>query len=238
MEEQVNYMSQMFLDEGFTFSELQERQFYTFYKKLVEKNKVMNLTGITEFQDVVVKHFLDSLLLHRALPIGQLKRIIDLGTGAGFPGIPLKIAIPEIKITLVDSLKKRTIFLKEAVEELKLDSVEVIHARAEDLARDPNYREKFDLCVSRAVANLSVLEEYCLPFVEIGGKFAAYKSGEIDDEVKGAKKACHLLGGKCKEVYRCDLKGNQRSFVVVEKIKRTPKCYPRRAGMPGKEPLS
>ena len=230
-------MSDKFEQAGFTFSDLQKRQFYTFYNMLIEKNKVMNLTGITEFTEVVEKHFLDSIYLNHVTDLDQPVKIIDLGTGAGFPGIPLKIAFPEIEITLVDSLNKRIHFIEEVIEELGLTSIYAVHARAEELARNSEYREKFNLCVSRAVANLSTLEEYCLPFVHIGGKFISYKSGEIEEEVQESKKACFLLGGKLKEVYKFDLEESKRSFVVVEKVKTTPKTYPRKAGTPSKMPL-
>lgn len=230
-------MSDKFEQAGFTFSDLQKRQFYTFYNMLIDKNKVMNLTGITEFTEVVEKHFLDSIYLNHVTDLDQPVKIIDLGTGAGFPGIPLKIAFPEIEITLVDSLNKRIHFIEEVIEELGLTSIYAVHARAEELARNSEYREKFDLCVSRAVANLSTLEEYCLPFVHIGGKFISYKSGEIEEEVQESKKACFLLGGKLKEVYKFDLEESKRSFVVVEKVKTTPKTYPRKAGTPSKMPL-
>lgn len=237
MKEKISYMSDKFEQAGFTFSDLQKRQFYTFYNMLIDKNKVMNLTGITEFTEVVEKHFLDSIYLNHVTDLDQPVKIIDLGTGAGFPGIPLKIAFPEIEITLVDSLNKRIHFIEEVIEELGLTSIYAVHARAEELARNSEYREKFDLCVSRAVANLSTLEEYCLPFVHIGGKFISYKSGEIEEEVQESKKACFLLGGKLKEVYKFDLEESKRSFVVVEKVKTTPKTYPRKAGTPLKMPL-
>ena len=237
MKEKISYMSDKFEQAGFTFSDLQKRQFYTFYNMLIEKNKVMNLTGITEFTEVVEKHFLDSIYLNHVTDLDQPVKIIDLGTGAGFPGIQLKIAFPEIEITLVDSLNKRIHFIEEVIEELGLTSIYAVHARAEELARNSEYREKFDLCVSRAVANLSTLEEYCLPFVHIGGKFISYKSGEIEEEVQESKKACFLLGGKLKEVYKFDLEESKRSFVVVEKVKTTPKTYPRKAGTPSKMPL-
>lgn len=237
MKEKISYMSDKFEQAGFTFSDLQKRQFYTFYNMLIDKNKVMNLTGITEFTEVVEKHFLDSIYLNHVIDLDQPVKIIDLGTGAGFPGIPLKIAFPEIEITLVDSLNKRIHFIEEVIEELGLTSIYAVHARAEELARNLEYREKFDLCVSRAVANLSTLEEYCLPFVHIGGKFISYKSGEIEEEVQESKKACFLLGGKLKEVYKFDLEESKRSFVIVEKVKTTPKTYPRKAGTPSKMPL-
>ena len=223
--------------EGISLTPKQLGQFELFYKMLIETNKSMNLTAITDEDEVIEKHFIDSLSCRRVVDMSQIRTCIDVGTGAGFPGIPLKIAFPEIEITLVDSLNKRIHFIEEVIEELGLTSIYAVHARAEELARNSEYREKFDLCVSRAVANLSTLEEYCLPFVHIGGKFISYKSGEIEEEVKESKKACFLLGGKLKEVYKFDLEESKRSFVVVEKVKTTPKTYPRKAGTPSKMPL-
>lgn len=162
---------------------------------------------------------------------------MDMGTGAGFPGIPLKIAFPNLRMTLADSLNKRILFLQEVIEELGLKDIEALHARAEELGKNKEYREKFDLVVSRAVANLSSLEEYCVPFVKIGGNFISYKSGEIEEEVANAKNATFLLGGKMKEVYKFDLYEQKRSFVVIDKVKGTPKTYPRKAGTPTKTPL-
>ena len=237
MENKLNYLTEKFEREGFAFSELQKRQFYTFYEMLIEKNKVMNLTGITEFEEVVEKHFLDSLSLNKVENLQKPLRILDLGTGAGFPGIPLKIAFPKLQITLADSLNKRILFLEEVIKELSLTTISTVHGRAEDLACNVFYREKFDLCVSRAVANLSTLEEYCLPFVHIGGKFISYKSGDIELEVQASKKACNVLGGKLEKIYKFELEKNKRSFVIVKKIKMTPKKYPRKAGTPSKDPI-
>lgn len=237
MEHEKNVMSEAFEREGFLFSESQIQKFYTFYQLLQEKNKVMNLTAITEFHDVVEKHFIDSLYLHRVVDFSEPLRILDLGTGAGFPGIPLKIAYPEIQITLLDSLQKRIFFLEEVIEKLGLSVVDTKHGRAEELARVSSYREAFDLCVSRAVANLSVLVEYALPFVRVGGTFISYKSGEINQEIKAAKHACFLLGGKITAIDRFSFSGNQRSLIVIEKIKRTPARYPRKAGVPSKSPI-
>lgn len=219
-------------------TEKQLEQFSTYYEMLVEKNKVMNLTAITEFDEVLKKHFLDSVSLVRAKNLQDPLTVLDLGTGAGFPGIPLKIVFPELQITLADSLNKRVLFLQEVIDALELKDIKAIHGRAEDLARDKNYREQFDLCVSRAVANLSTLSEYCLPFVKMGGEFISYKSGECDEEVAAAKSAVFLLGGKIKETIKFELGESGRSFIRIEKVKGTPKTYPRKAGVPSKKPLA
>ena len=222
---------------GISLSEEQIGQFLTYYEMLVEKNKVMNLTAITEFDDVIEKHFLDSLSLIKVCDLNREQSVMDMGTGAGFPGIPLKIAFPKLQVTLADSLNKRILFLQEVIDELGLKGVEAIHARAEELGKNKSYREQYDLVVSRAVANLASLEEYCVPFVKIGGSFISYKSGEIEEEVANAKNATFLLGGKVKNVYKFDLYEQKRSFVVIEKCKGTPKTYPRKAGTPTKTPL-
>ena len=218
-------------------SDKQYNQYVTYYEMVVEKNKVMNLTGITEFDEFIDKHYIDSLSIVNAVDMHQVQSAIDVGTGAGFPGIPLKIAFPNLRMTLADSLNKRILFLQEVIEELGLKEIEALHARAEELGKNNEYREKFDLVVSRAVANLSSLEEYCVPFVKIGGNFISYKSGEIEEEVANAKNATFLLGGKMKEVYKFDLYEQKRSFVVIDKVKGTPKTNPRKAGTPTKTPL-
>ena len=220
-------------------SEKQMEQFLQYYELLVEKNKVMNLTAITEFDEVVEKHFLDSVSLTQQLDLHQPLKVLDLGTGAGFPGIPLKIVFPELEITLMDSLNKRVLFLQDVISSLQLENIEAVHGRAEEAARNKKYRESFDLCVSRAVANISTLSEYCLPFVKIGGSFISYKSSTIEDELEDGKKGIAILGGKEKDVYKFTLPDSelQRSFVIIEKEKKTPKAYPRKAGTPSKEPL-
>lgn len=225
---------------GLTLEEKQKQQFDRFYEMLVEWNKVMNLTGITEYEEVNEKHFVDSLSIVKAIDITKVNTVIDVGTGAGFPGIPLKIAFPHLNVVLLDSLNKRIKFLDEVIDELGLTDIHTIHGRAEDYAKQQEYRENFDLCVSRAVANLSTLSEYCLPYVKTGGMFIPYKSGEIDEEVSHSKKAVHILGGKLKDVIKFQLPGTEigRSFVVIDKVQNTSKRYPRKAGLPAKEPLN
>lgn len=224
---------------GLSLSDRQQEQLTIYYEMLVEKNKVMNLTAITEFSDVLQKHFLDSIALAQYIDLTKPAAVLDLGTGAGFPGLPLKIMFPNLQMTLADSLNKRILFLDEVIEALGLENVTTVHARAEDLARDVKHREMYDYCVSRAVANLSTLSEYCLPFVKEGGMFIPYKSGEINEEVQAAKKAVFLLGGQLREVIPFQLAGTDlmRSFVMIEKVKKTPKTYPRKSGMPTKKPL-
>ena len=225
---------------GITLDEIQKKQFTDFYEYLVEKNKVMNLTGITEFQEVLIKHFLDSLACVKAVDMSRIKRIMDIGTGAGFPGVPLKIAFPHLEACLLDSLKKRVNFLEETFQMLKLENITAIHGRAEEYAKNKQYRETYDLCVSRAVSNLATLSEYCLPYVKTGGYFISYKSGTVQEEVEQAQKAVKILGGKIQDVVYFQLPDSeiQRSLVVIEKVKATPGRYPRKAGTPLKEPLS
>lgn len=216
----------------------QINHFLDYYKLLIEWNKLMNLTSITDFKEVITKHFIDSLSLVKVFRPNN-EKILDLGTGAGFPGIPLKIAFPNTKIVLMDSLNKRINFLNEIIDKLEINDVVAIHGRAEDFGKDQSYREKFDLCTSRAVARLSVLSEYCIPFVKVGGCFVSYKSDQISDELNEAKRAIDILGGKILKTEEFDLPGTDigRSLVLIEKTKNTPKKYPRTAGKPTKEPL-
>ena len=216
------------------------QQFLTYYEMLIEKNKVMNLTAITDFQEVVTKHFLDSVSLCQVMDLTQPLRVLDLGTGAGFPGIPLKILFPDLELVLMDSLNKRILFLQEVISKLGFSRIAAVHGRAEEMARKPEYREQFDLTVSRAVANLSSLSEYCIPFVKKCGYFVSYKSGYVEEEVKEAECAIRLLGGSKEKFHSFLLPDSDisRSFVVIKKKEKTHKTYPRKAGTPSREPLS
>lgn len=243
---------ELYMEEGLRgisveLSQNQIEQFYRYYELLVEWNKVMNLTAIVEMEDVVKKHFIDSLTIVKVLcDNGDFKskdflglRVLDLGTGAGFPGVPIKIAFPETDIVLLDSLNKRVKFLNEVIGQLGLNDIRTVHGRAEDFGRESLYREQFDICVSRAVANLSTLSEYCIPFVKLGGYFISYKSGNAGDEIEGARGALKLLGGKIDRIEEFMIPGSdiQRTIVKIKKVEGTSKKYPRKAGMPGKEPL-
>lgn len=232
---------------GIELSDEQINKFQKYYEMLIETNKVMNLTAITGKEEVILKHFVDSISIVKVLP-DMIKyidsddisiKILDLGTGAGFPGIPLKIVFPAIDIVLLDSLNKRINFLNSVIDELQLSGINAIHGRAEEMARNKEYREKFDLCVSRAVANLSTLSEYCLPFVKINGKFISYKASEIEEEVDNAGNALKILGGNLTTVKKITLPESdiERSFVIIDKVKNTPKTYPRKAGTASKNPL-
>lgn len=237
----MQIMTQGCAELGIHLTEEQERQFTDYYHLLIEWNQKVNLTGITEYEDVIKKHFLDSLCLVKlsGFDENKIQKIIDVGTGAGFPGVPLKIIFPNLKITLLDSLHKRIKFLDALTEKLGLKNVQTIHGRAEDFGRDPAYREQFDLCVSRAVANLSVLSEYCMPLVWVGGCFVAYKSGKIQEELESSKKAIHLLGGKVQEKANFQIPSSDmaRTLISIKKVKNTSKKYPRKSGVPGKLPL-
>lgn len=222
-----------------SLSDKQLNQFIEYYDLLIEKNKVMNLTTITEYDEVIHKHFLDSLSIVLCSAFTSKGKIIDIGTGAGFPGIPLKIVFPELEILLVDSLNKRVNFLNEVIEILGLTNISAVHDRAEDLGHKKEHREKYDFCVSRAVANLSTLSEYCMPFVKKNGYFISYKSVKVEEEIKEAKRAVTLLGGSIVDNISFLLPNTEveRNLIVIQKNKNTSLKYPRKAGLPSKEPL-
>lgn len=224
---------------GVSLTDKQIEQFLIYYELLTEWNSFMNLTAITEYEDVLKKHFVDSVSLIQAVDVRKELTLIDVGTGAGFPGLALKIAYPELKVTLLDSLQKRIQFLDAVIEKLGLEGIETIHGRAEDFAKPQKLRESFDLCVSRAVANLSTLSEYCLPFVKVGGYFIPYKSEKIAQEKEEAEKALELLGGKFERQVEFMLPSSDiyRNLFVIKKVKETPKKFPRKAGLPAKEPI-
>ena len=234
--------------EGISLTPKQLGQFELFYKMLIETNKSMNLTAITDEDEVIEKHFIDSLSCRRVVDMSQIRTCIDVGTGAGFPGIPLKIVYPEIDFVLVDSLNKRVKFLKEKLtrfaqvvfdQKTAEEGLEALHGRAEDLARDKSLRAAFDLCVSRAVANLSVLSEYCIPFVRTNGYFVSYKGKKGLEEISNAQNCMNVLGCKIEKVddFRLEEDEAERLLIRIKKCKGTPKLYPRKAGTPSKNPL-
>lgn len=228
---------------GITLDDAQFEALEVYAGNLLEWNKVMNLTAITEIPDIYTKHFLDSLSIVGVIPQDQLGTgltLMDVGTGAGFPGLPIAIAFPNIHVTLMDSLNKRCRFLQDTVQKLELSNVEVIHARAEELSRNKKYRERYDICVSRAVANLSTLSEYCLPFVKKGGYFLAYKSEKIYEEMEAGQKAVSILGGTVDQMMSFQLPDTdyRRTLVLIRKDRETPAKYPRKAGTPSKEPIA
>ncbi len=217
----------------------QVKQFAIYYKLLIEWNKKFNLTAITDEKEVITKHFIDSIALLKVSSLTKVSRMIDIGTGAGFPGIPLKIVAPDVELTLLDSLKKRVAFLEEVIMSLGMEDVKCLHGRAEDFGRLKDYRETYDLCVSRAVAHLSVLSEYCIPFVRINGCFISYKSNHIDEEILESQTAIKHLGGVLDKTIPLKIPDSNivRNYILIKKVKRTVDQYPRKAGLPAKKPL-
>ena len=224
---------------GIELSDRQAGQFETYYEMMIEKNKVMNLTAITDPEEVIEKHFVDSLAMAAYTDLTKIGSCIDVGTGGGFPGVPLKIVYPHLQMTLMDSLNKRLVFLEDVIRELGLSDTVTCHARAEDLGHQKTYREHYDLCTSRAVANLSTLSEYCLPLVRQGGSFISYKAGQAEAEIEGAREAVRILGGRIDHIYSYQIPGTDydRTLIEIRKIKGTPGKYPRKAGTPSREPL-
>lgn len=236
---ETSYFVEDLQELSLTLDKRQICQFLKYYNLLVEWNSFMNLTGITEYPEVIKKHFIDSLSVVKCIDLLKINSVIDIGTGAGFPGIPLKIVFPHLKITLLDSLQKRIRFLDEVIGELELSGIETIHGRAEEFAKPDKLRAKYDLSVSRAVANLSTLSEYCIPFVKKDGFFLSYKSEKISEELSTAERAIHVLGGELMDrvdftLPRTDMK---RTILLIKKVKETPLKFPRKSGLPSKEPI-
>ncbi len=225
---------------GIVLNDLQLDQFAKYYELLIQWNEKVNLTAITEYNDVMKKHFVDSLSLVKVCNLKEDLSLLDVGTGAGFPGLVLKIAFPDLQVVLMDALNKRVHFLREVIGKLDLRGVEAVHGRAEDFARQEGFREKFDICVSRAVANLSTLSEYCIPFVKLGGCFVSYKSEKTLEEMEEGEYAISLLGGVVEHQTEFYLPDSDiyRNLVTIRKQKNTPEKYPRKAGLPLKKPLS
>lgn len=237
--EYFDIMSQACKDVGLPFNEDTYNKFNQYKDMIKDWNEKINLTAIVDDEQIFKKHFIDCIKIFKFSPLKEAKNIIDIGTGAGFPGIPIKIMKQELDLILLDSLNKRVNFLNEVVSKIKLNNVETIHGRAEDFSRQPKYREQVDIAVSRAVANLAVLSELCIPYVKVGGYFVAMKGPSVDDEIKDGKRAISILGGKIDDVIKINIEDSDldHNLVIIEKIKETPKAYPRKAGTASKKPL-
>ena len=237
MSTQKDYLIENVQQLGIALTDAQADCFLRYYELLIETNRVMNLTAVTDYEEVVRLHFTDSLSIVRAVDVMHTKNLLDVGSGAGFPGIPLAILNPDLEVVLLDSLGKRVRFLNDTASALSLRNVTALHSRAEDLARKKEHREHYDLVVSRAVARLAALAEYCIPYVNHNGRFVSYKSDRAAEEIAEAEKAIRILGGTLEKTETFELNGTGRSLVVIRKIKKTPAVYPRKAGLPSKSPI-
>ncbi len=237
MEEFSQKMKEQAKEIGILLEEKQINQFYQYMQLLLEWNQKINLTAITKPEEIILKHFIDSVTI--AKYIEKNAKVVDVGTGAGFPGIPLKILREDIEITLLDSLNKRVSFLKEVIEQLSLSKIEAVHFRAEEFGKNPKYRENFDCATSRAVANLSTLSEYLIPLVKVKGICISMKGSEVEEEIEQSKKAISVLGGNIEAIdkFQLPFSDMDRNIIILRKVKNTPTKYPRKAGMPAKEPI-
>ena len=226
-------------DVNLHFDEDTYNKFMQYKDMIKDWNEKINLTAIIEDEQIVKKHFIDCIKIFKFTPLKEAKSIIDIGTGAGFPGIPIKIIKPEINVVLLDSLNKRIKFLNEVINKIDLNNITTIHGRAEDFSRKAEYREKFDVAVSRAVANLAVLSELCIPYVKVGGYFVAMKGPSVEEEIKAGKNAVSMLGGKIEDIIKVEIENSDlnHNLVIIKKIKETHKAYPRKAGTAVKNPL-
>ena len=233
----IDILKEHFPELGIRCSEKRYELFQKYMEQVLEYNKSINLTAITDPEEFAIKHFVDSVVIYDMEEFQDAENVIDLGTGGGFPGVPLAILSPDKKFTLADSLNKRIKVVKEMTDAIGLKNVTPVHGRAEELGQNKKYREKFDLCVSRAVADLAVLSEYCLPLVREGGYFIAYKGSDVEEELDRAMPAIEALGGSVDGVEEVEIAGNHHSLIILYKEEKTPKKYPRTPGKPGKEPI-
>jgi len=226
-------------NEGLKFDQHKYDQFMLYKDLIKEWNEKINLTAIKEDEEIIKKHFIDSMKVFKFDELKNAKNVIDIGTGGGFPGIPMKIIKPEVNIVLLDSLNKRIIFLNEVIKQLDLKNIKAIHGRAEDFAQEKQYRERFDVAVSRAVANLTVLSEYCIPYVKIGGYFVAMKGPAVEEEIKASKNAIRMLGGRIEHIEKVQIEDSDlnHNLVIIKKVAITNRNYPRKAGLVAKNPL-
>jgi 16S rRNA (guanine527-N7)-methyltransferase len=237
--EYFDIMNKACNNEGLEFNEKKYGSFMRYKDLIKEWNQKINITAIKEDEEIVKKHFIDSIKVFKFKELKHAKNVIDIGTGGGFPGIPMKIMKPEMNIVLLDSLNKRIKFLNEVIKDLKLEKIKAIHGRAEDFAQETQYREKFDIAVSRAVANLTVLSEFCIPYVKVGGYFVAMKGPAAEEEIKCSKNAIRMLGGRIEHIEKVQIEDSDlnHNLVIIKKITETHKKYPRKAGMVTKDPL-